>query len=55
MYNSKVRDLGLEPVLADSRELYVLPDGWNYDPDCLGYMAGWFDLDRARIAGGYFA
>lgn len=54
MYNSKVRDLGLEPVLADSRELYVLPDGWNYDPDCLGYMAGWFDRDRTRIAGGYF-
>jgi len=54
MYHSKVRDLGLEPVLGDSRELYVLPADWSYDPNCLGYMAGWFDRDRARIAGGYF-
>jgi len=40
--------------LRDSRELYVLPADWSYDPNCLGYMAGWFDRDRARIAGGYF-
>jgi len=32
----------------------VLPADWSYDPNCLGYMAGWFDRDRARIAGGYF-
>lgn len=54
MYHSRVRDLGLEPVVADSRELYVLPEGWRYDPDFLGYMAGWFDFEQSRIAGGYF-
>lgn len=53
MYSSKAANLGLPPLLSGSQELFVLPEGWVYDPDCFGYMAGWFDLDAAKIAGGY--
>lgn len=54
MYHSKIVKLGLEPILESSEEIFVLPDGWAYDPDCFGYMAGWFDLQESRIPDGYF-
>jgi CRISPR-associated endonuclease/helicase Cas3 len=50
----KIAQLGLEPVLDSSQELYVLPEGWAYDPDFFGYMAGWFEREAAAIPGGYF-
>lgn len=53
VYSSKAVNLGFAPLLAGTQELFVLPEGWAYDPDCFGYMAGWFELDEARIAGGY--
>lgn len=53
MYPSKATNLGLSPLWANSQEIFALPDGWSYDPDRFGYMAGWFDLDDAKIAGGY--
>lgn len=53
LYATKIANLGFEPVLASSQELYVLPEGWRYDPDCFGYMAGWFDRQAHGIPGGF--
>lgn len=54
MYPHKIENLGLERVVEASEDLFVLPEGWKYDADCFGYMAGWFEQQKARIAGGYF-
>ncbi|MBI3524420.1 MAG: CRISPR-associated protein [Betaproteobacteria bacterium] len=54
MYPYKIRNLGLERVVEASEELFVLPKGWEYDPECFGYMAGWFEQQESRIVGGYF-
>ncbi len=54
LYHTKIIKLGLEPVVAGSDDLFVLPEGWRYDSTCYGYMAGWFDLQKAAIPGGYF-
>ena len=54
LYHTKIINLGLEPVIPGSCDLFVLPEGWRYDPLCYGYMAGWFDLQEARIPGGFF-
>jgi len=53
MYVSKAKRLELPPLLAGTQEIFMLPEGWNYDPDCLGYMAGWLDLEDKKIAGGF--
>ena len=53
MYGNKIADFGFEPVLEWSQELYVLPEGWTYDPDCFGYMAGWFEQQKSAIASGF--
>lgn len=53
MYVTKAERLELPPLLAGDQEIFVLPEGWKYDPDCLGYMAGWLDLEKKKIAGGY--
>jgi len=53
VYGSKIEKLGFERVLSHSDELYVLPEGWAYDPDCFGYMAGWFTRQESRIPGGF--
>lgn len=54
IYPYKINNLGFKPVIDGSEELYVLPEGWAYDPECYGYMAGWFALQSVRIPGGYF-
>ena len=57
LYHTRIISLGLEPVIRGSEEdddLYVLPEGWRYDPLTYGYMAGWFDLQAARIPVGFF-
>jgi len=54
IYPHKILNLGFEAVTPDNDELYVLPEWWAYDPECYGYMAGWFDLHQAQIAGGFF-
>ena len=54
VYPHKIANLGFEPVISGSEELFVLPESWAYDPECYGYMAEWLVLQDARIAGGYF-
>jgi len=54
VYPHKIENLGFEPVIAGSEELYVLPESWTYDPECYGYMAEWLAMQEARIPGGYF-
>jgi CRISPR-associated endonuclease Cas3-HD len=54
MHASKVGKFLLESLLTGSKELFVLPEGWKYDAECFGYMAGWFDLESAKIPGGYW-
>lgn len=54
MHASKARNFPLEPLLSGSLELFVLSEGWKYDAECFGYMAGWFDLESAKIAVGYW-
>lgn len=53
MFNAKIEKLGLSPVTSDS-DLFFLPESWNYDPDCLGYMAEIVKHSEASIPGGYF-
>ena len=53
LYAKKISDLGFEPVLESSQELYVLPEAWDYDPECFGYMAGWLKQRSAAIPGGF--
>lgn len=53
IYGNKIEKLGFDRVLSYSDELYVLPEGWAYDADCFGYMAGWFDRQEAAIPGGF--
>lgn len=53
LYANKISDLGFEPVLQSSQELYVLPETWDYDPDCFGYMAGWLKRRGVTIPGGF--
>ncbi|MHB0990877.1 MAG: PIN domain-containing protein [Burkholderiales bacterium] len=54
VYPPKIANLGFEPVLFGSKELYVLPESWTYDPECYGYMTEWLALQEIQIAGGYF-
>lgn len=54
VYPHKIANLGFEPVIAGSEELYVLPESWTYDPECYGYMAEWLAMQEVRIPGGYF-
>lgn len=54
VYPHKIANLGFEPVISGNEELFVLPEGWAYDPECYGYMAGWLALQEVRIPGGYF-
>ena len=54
MYANKIDRFGMEPVLRSVGELYVLPEGWTYDPDGFGYMAGWFDREEFVVPGGFF-
>ena len=53
LYAKKISDFGFELVLESSQELYVLPEAWDYDPDCFGYMAGWLNQRSAAIPGGF--
>jgi CRISPR-associated endonuclease Cas3-HD len=50
---SKAELIGLEPLTGGSRELFLLPEGWAYDPKFLGYMAGWFERQDYAISGGF--
>lgn len=54
VYPHKIANLGFEPVISGSEELYVLPESWTYDPECYGYMAEWLAMQEVRIPGGYF-
>ena len=54
MYINKIERFGIEPVLRSVGELYVLPEGWAYDPHGFGYMAGWFEREAFAVPGGYF-
>jgi CRISPR-associated endonuclease/helicase Cas3 len=54
LYHTRIINLGLEQVIQGSEDLYALPEGWRYDPLCYGYMAGWFDLQTAKIPDGFF-
>ena len=54
LYHTKIIKLGLEPVIPGSEDLFALPENWRYDPLLYGYMAGWFDLQAARIPAGFF-
>lgn len=54
IYPHKIANLGFEPVISGNEELFVLPEGWTYDPECYGYMAEWLALQDARIPGGFF-
>jgi CRISPR-associated endonuclease/helicase Cas3 len=53
LYSTRIANLGFERVLESSDELYVLPEGWEYDPDCFGYMAGWLRQQHAVIPRGF--
>ena len=39
---------------SGSNDLFVLPEGWRYDSECYGYMAGWLDQRPFQIPSGYF-
>ena len=54
VYPQKIAKLRFDQVIPGNEELFVLPDGWTYDPECYGYMAGWLDLEKATKMGGYF-
>lgn len=54
VYPRKIANLGFEPVISGSEDLFVLPVNWTYDPDCYGYMAGWLELQTGKIPDGYF-
>jgi len=54
MYPKKIENLGIDRVISGSDDLYVLPEGWRYDPDCFGYMAEWLHQQPLRIAHGFF-
>lgn len=54
MYANKIDRFGMESVLRSVGELYVLPEGWAYDADGFGYMAGWFEREAFAVTGGYF-
>lgn len=54
MYPKKIEILGIDRVISGSDDLYVLPEGWRYDPECFGYMAEWLDQQPLRISNGYF-
>lgn len=53
MYANKIRAFGLEAVIPAAGELFVLPEGWTYDAETFGYMAGWFERERYAISGAY--
>ena len=53
MYPQKIQNFGIQ-VISGSNDLFVLPEGWRYDSECFGYMAGWFDQQPYKIASGYF-
>jgi len=54
MYPQKIQHLRIDRVISGSDDLYVLPEGWRYDPDCFGYMAEWLHQQPLRIAHGFF-
>ena len=57
MYPSKVDMLGISSIstlFEGSEELYSLPESWEYDPDCYGYMAEVLKMQAAAIPNGYF-
>ncbi len=54
VYPYKIANLGFESVMPGGDDLFVLPEGWTYDPDCYGYMAGWLASQEFRIQNGYF-
>ncbi len=53
IYHSKIMKLGLTPVINGSEELYALPESWEYDPDCYGYMAEYIRTKEATIPSGF--
>jgi CRISPR-associated endonuclease/helicase Cas3 len=54
MYPYKIEKLGISRIFNDSNELFALPESWNYDPDCYGYMAECLKMQSASISNGYF-
>jgi CRISPR-associated endonuclease/helicase Cas3 len=54
VYPQKIAKLGFDQIIPGNEELFVLRDGWTYDPECYGYMAGWLELEKATKMGGYF-
>ena len=54
MYPQKITSLGIERVVSDSDDLFVLPEGWRYDSEKFGYMAGWLDQQPYKVSNGYF-
>ena len=54
MYPHKIANLGIEPVIRGSDDLYVLPESWRYDAECFGFMAGWLDQQPLKIPNGFF-
>ena len=53
-YRQRIANLGIECVVSDSDDLFVLPEGWRYDSEKFGYMAGWLDQQPYKVSNGYF-
>ena len=56
IWADKIEKLGLQPIITaranDRDSLYAWPEGYEYEADFLGYMAGVLRLSRFLAEGG---